>query len=591
MTRIAAGHPGIWPDICAENRDAIVEVLDRLIAALSEVRDVVADGDREALLGAARAGPGGPDQPAGPLRPPRGARRAARAGPRPTRRARRGHHAGRRARRQHRRPRDRPLGRGRPRRADPAGRGERRSTASPTPCSSGATGVSERRCSSSTDHDGCTVGPAGPAPPRARVRVPGDKSISHRALILAAARRRQSRPSPVSPTARTCAHTLPRSQALGGDGSSAPTTAVRRPMAGTPCEPPDRPIDVGNSGTGIRLLTGLCRRPAVARHDADRRRVDRAGARWTASPCRCGRWAPTSTAGTGGRLPATSTVTGGALRRRSTYRLPVAERPGEERGAPGRARRRRRDHRRTRDGADHEPHTEELLAPLRRRRVAIDGDTASDRAAAAAGPDRHSTSPCLAIPHRPPSGSSPPRWSPAATWPSRTSTWVPTRIGFLDVLLRMGADLDIDPSDAGRDRSGPSAPRSGAPMSRPTRFAGLVDEVPALAVAAAVAEGRTQFLDAGELRVKESDRIATVAAAVGRRGGDVEPTPDGLVVDRWTRLPRPVERRRTATIASPWPRRWRRWPRHGATDIDGWDVRGHELPGLRAGSGNVRASG
>ncbi len=50
MTRIAAGHPGIWPDICAENRGAIVGVLDRLLAALSEMRDVVAAGDRAGLL-------------------------------------------------------------------------------------------------------------------------------------------------------------------------------------------------------------------------------------------------------------------------------------------------------------------------------------------------------------------------------------------------------------------------------------------------------------------------------------------------------------------------------------------------------------
>jgi prephenate dehydrogenase len=50
MTRIAAGHPGIWPDICAENRDAIVEVLDGLVASLQAVRTVVADDDREGLL-------------------------------------------------------------------------------------------------------------------------------------------------------------------------------------------------------------------------------------------------------------------------------------------------------------------------------------------------------------------------------------------------------------------------------------------------------------------------------------------------------------------------------------------------------------
>lgn len=50
MTRIAAGHPGIWPDICTENRDAIVDELDSLIEALRGVRDIVADGNREALV-------------------------------------------------------------------------------------------------------------------------------------------------------------------------------------------------------------------------------------------------------------------------------------------------------------------------------------------------------------------------------------------------------------------------------------------------------------------------------------------------------------------------------------------------------------
>ena len=52
MTRIAAGHPGIWPDICAENRQAIVEALDRLVAELSAMRDLVVLGDRPGLLAA-----------------------------------------------------------------------------------------------------------------------------------------------------------------------------------------------------------------------------------------------------------------------------------------------------------------------------------------------------------------------------------------------------------------------------------------------------------------------------------------------------------------------------------------------------------
>jgi prephenate dehydrogenase len=52
MTRVAAGHPGIWPDVCAENATAIVDALDTLLAELTAVRRQVAAGDRDGLLDA-----------------------------------------------------------------------------------------------------------------------------------------------------------------------------------------------------------------------------------------------------------------------------------------------------------------------------------------------------------------------------------------------------------------------------------------------------------------------------------------------------------------------------------------------------------
>ena len=64
----------------------------------------------------------------------------------------------------------------------------------------------------------------------------------------------------------------------------------------------------------------------------------------------------------------------------------------------------------------------------------------------------------------------------------------------------------------------------------------LIDEVPALVVAAAVAEGHTVVRDAGELRVKESDRIRSVVRALRAVGVEAEELPDGLVV-RGGRLP------------------------------------------------------
>ncbi|MEA3214745.1 MAG: prephenate dehydrogenase [Acidimicrobiia bacterium] len=50
MTRIASGHPGIWPDICETNRGAIVEALDDLISSLGDIRQMVADGQRDDLV-------------------------------------------------------------------------------------------------------------------------------------------------------------------------------------------------------------------------------------------------------------------------------------------------------------------------------------------------------------------------------------------------------------------------------------------------------------------------------------------------------------------------------------------------------------
>ena len=52
MTRIAAGEPAIWPDVCVDNRNGILDVLDRLLDALGTVRQAVAAGDRQQLLGA-----------------------------------------------------------------------------------------------------------------------------------------------------------------------------------------------------------------------------------------------------------------------------------------------------------------------------------------------------------------------------------------------------------------------------------------------------------------------------------------------------------------------------------------------------------
>jgi 3-phosphoshikimate 1-carboxyvinyltransferase len=116
----------------------------------------------------------------------------------------------------------------------------------------------------------------------------------------------------------------------------------------------------------------------------------------------------------------------------------------------------------------------------------------------------------------------------------------PTRIGIIDALAEMGAhivqrnprvvggepvaDLDITTSEL-----------------RGTTFGGrqivtMIDELPVLAVAATQAHGRTIVKDAAELRVKETDRIATTVSELRKMGADIEPTDDGFIVNGPTPL-------------------------------------------------------
>jgi 3-phosphoshikimate 1-carboxyvinyltransferase len=116
----------------------------------------------------------------------------------------------------------------------------------------------------------------------------------------------------------------------------------------------------------------------------------------------------------------------------------------------------------------------------------------------------------------------------------------PTRTGILDVLEAFGANVVI------HDRAEMCGePRGTVTVSpgerRPVAVGGdlvprLVDELPLVALLGAVAEGETILSDAGELRVKESDRIATTAAGVTAMGAEVETTSDGLVVRGPVRL-------------------------------------------------------
>lgn len=116
----------------------------------------------------------------------------------------------------------------------------------------------------------------------------------------------------------------------------------------------------------------------------------------------------------------------------------------------------------------------------------------------------------------------------------------PTRSGILEVLREMGADIDIN--NYRLDTGEPVGDlRVRGSTLKGTVIEGdiiprLIDEIPVLAVAAAAAQGQTVLKDAAELRVKESDRISAVAKELVKLGADIQEQPDGLIINGGKKL-------------------------------------------------------
>jgi 3-phosphoshikimate 1-carboxyvinyltransferase len=110
----------------------------------------------------------------------------------------------------------------------------------------------------------------------------------------------------------------------------------------------------------------------------------------------------------------------------------------------------------------------------------------------------------------------------------------PTRIGFLQVLERMGATTELEEAEIRFDE--PIATLVARPAIlratevRAEEIPGLIDEVPMLAALATRAEGTTVFREVGELRVKESDRLGLIAANIRALGGVAEVAGEDLHV-------------------------------------------------------------
>ena len=359
------------------------------------------------------------------------------------------------------------------------------------------------------------VAPGGPLV--GRIRVPGDKSISHRVLMLAALADGTSTVRGLS-DGGDVACTRRIIEALGADVVDAGDGTIS--IRGGRLEAVDHPLDVGNSGTGIRLLAGLLAgQPFRSVLDGDasirRRPMDR-----VLDPLRL---MGASLRGRDGLSLAPLEIRGGGLRG-IEYRLPVAS--AQVKGCVLFAGLSAEGPTTVVEDWSSRAHTEELMTAFG---LTLDRGSDGDLTSVTVQPGRPT-----AFDHDVAGDPSQAAfWAVAASILPGSEVVVgnvyagPARSGFVDVLSRMGADITHDPSSG--DLTVRHSGLTGTVVTA-DEVPGLVDEVPILAVAAACADGQTTFEGVGELRVKESERLATVESELGRMGADVRVDGDTLVV-------------------------------------------------------------
>lgn len=369
---------------------------------------------------------------------------------------------------------------------------------------------------------------------RGSLSVPGDKSISHRGLILGAMARgrcviRGAAPGADVGSTRECLERLGVSVS-GGPGSISPCLVLSGPawvIAPAAC------LDAGNSGTTMRLLAGALagrRGSYVLSGDAS---LSARPMQRVAVPLR--QMGATVELGERGTPPIR--LSGGDLRG-IAYDMPVASAQvksaillaGLQADGPTTV---------TEPGQSRD-HTERFLSwlglPLRTARGSV-----------TLGAGRHLPLPAFTL-DVPGDFSSAAFWIAAASLVPGSDLTVenvglnPSRTGFLQVLAAMGAAVEADPDPGATGHPEPigsvrvrSADLQGTEVAGAV-VANAIDELPVVAVAATQAEGTTVIRDAAELRVKESDRVAVLARGLRELGADVEEAADGMVVHGPTRL-------------------------------------------------------
>ena len=355
---------------------------------------------------------------------------------------------------------------------------------------------------------------------RGALAVPGDKSIGHRALLLGALADGTTTVTGFSGGADVRA-TLGAVRTLGARATEA-AGVVRIEGAGLDLGAAGvAAIDCANAGTTMRLVAGLAAgHPGTVVLDGDVSLRARPMERVAEPLRRMGATVET----TAGHAPVTIH---GAHLTAIDWRLPVAS--AQVKSAVLLAGLRARGTTRVREPLPSRDHTERLLRHLGVV-VARDGDAVSLaggqrlRAGDVSLPGDVSSAAFLAV---------------AALLVPGSEVCVhgvgtnPTRSGALEILRRMGAAIELrDAQEVAGEPRADLIVRSSALRGvtiEPAEVPGAIDELPVLAVAAACAAGETRITGAGELRVKESDRLAALGQLAGL-GADVDVLPDGLVI-------------------------------------------------------------
>ncbi len=361
------------------------------------------------------------------------------------------------------------------------------------------------------------------------IAVPGDKSISHRVLILAALAAGRSRVEGLLEAADVMA-TAGALRALGARVTRLGTGAWQVDGAGLGgLTAPGDVLDLGNSGTGARLIAGVVAgHPVRAIINGDESLRRRPMARIVEPLSRMGAAFDTAP---GARLP--MVVHGAATPLPIHYRLPVASAQVKSAillaglTAPGVTT--------VVEPVPTRDHSERLLRAFGAELRVADEDP--NRVVRLTG-EPELVPQDLSVPGDPSSAAFPLVAGLIVPGSEVTAPGValnPLRTGLYDTLAEMGADLTIAPrGECGGEPVGDitahSSPLAGVtvPAERAPR---LIDEYPVLAVAAACAEGRSRFDGVGELRHKESDRLAAVVSGLVAVGVAAQVEGDSLIVE------------------------------------------------------------